>query len=69
MAKLIIHTEKKSQEEIELRRLLETAALPPEKRWKKAFEMMALAMMFKPPGSVIKKPEGKGIIIKKKKKS
>jgi hypothetical protein len=29
--------------------------------------MMALAMMFKPPGSVIKKPEGKGIIIKKKK--
>ncbi len=60
---LIIHDKPLSAEEIEARRRKENMQLTPAERFYKAFQLMELAMLFSPNG-IIKKPQGKGIILK-----
>jgi len=64
MAKIILHTENETQESIAERRLMENLSLSPQERMKKAFQLMALAALFKK--GPIKKPQGLGIVLKRK---
>lgn len=61
MAKLILHTEA-NVDSINERRLCESFALTHGERMKKAFELMKLSLLFKK--NSIKKPLGKGIVLK-----
>jgi hypothetical protein len=64
MAKLILHN-KANVEAIKERRLMENLSLTPEQRMKKAFQLMAMSAKFK--NGVLKEPQGKGIVLKRKK--
>jgi hypothetical protein len=64
MTKLIIHPEGTTHESIAERRLQENLLLSPEQRMKRAFELMALSALFK--DGPIKKPQGLGIVLKRK---
>jgi hypothetical protein len=65
MPKLILHSTPQSREEIEERRLLENLALTPEQRIEKMYRLMELSLMFKK--GPIKEPQGKGIVLRKRK--
>lgn len=65
MAKLILHNTA-NLEAIKERRLMENLALTPEQRMKKAFQLMAIAAKFK--NGVLKEPQGKGIVLRRKNK-
>ncbi|MFN5182080.1 MAG: hypothetical protein ACK5D5_03540 [Bacteroidota bacterium] len=64
MAKLILHNTA-NLEAIKERRLMENLALTPEQRMKKAFQLMAMSAKFK--NGVLKEPQGKGIVLRRKK--
>ncbi|MFN5460502.1 MAG: hypothetical protein ACK5AY_11390 [Bacteroidota bacterium] len=64
MAKLILHNTA-NLEAIKERRLIENLALTPEQRMKKAFQLMAMSAKFK--NGVLKEPQGKGIVLRRKK--
>jgi hypothetical protein len=64
MAKLILHNGTETPASIEERRLKENLLLTPEERIKKAFQLMALSLLFK--NGPIKKPQGLGIVLKRK---
>jgi hypothetical protein len=61
MAKLILHTDA-DLEKINERRLFEMLALTPGDRMNRAFQLMKLSLLFKK--GPIKKPQGKGIVLK-----
>jgi hypothetical protein len=61
MAKLIIHTTA-DLDAIDERRLQENFALTPEERIQKAFQLMKLSLLFKK--ETLKKPQGKGVVLK-----
>jgi hypothetical protein len=64
MAKLILHNGNETPASIEERRLKENFLLSPQERFKKTFELMALAALFKK--GPIKIPQGLGIVLKRK---
>jgi len=64
MAKLILHTSS-DLESIHERRLHENFSLSKTDRMKKAFQLMAISAGLKK--GVLKKPQGLGILLKKKK--
>ncbi|MEO5645778.1 MAG: hypothetical protein ABIQ40_13770 [Bacteroidia bacterium] len=64
MAKLIIHNGNETPESIANRRLLENLLLTPHERFKKTFQLMALAALFK--NGPIKTPQGLGVVLKRK---
>jgi len=64
MAKLILHTSS-DLESIHERRLHENFSLSKTDRMKKAFQLMAISTGLKK--GVLKKPQGLGILLKKKK--
>ena len=66
MAKIIIHNREITKQQAEEQRLLAASKLSPRQRWKKAFELMRFALMFKEQGEVIKKPQAKGVLLRQK---
>lgn len=64
MAKLIIHNGNETPGSIAERRLMENTLLTPHERFKKTFELMALAALFKK--GPIKTPQGLGVVLKRK---
>jgi hypothetical protein len=65
MAKIIIHPPGTTREEIEKIRLLRNLERTPNERMKLMFELNLLAMKIK--GGPLKKPQGKGIILYRRK--
>ena len=65
MAKIIIHPPGTTREDIEDMRLQRNLERSPEERMRLMFRLNALAMMMKK--GPLKMPEGKGIILRKKK--
>ena len=66
MAKLILHPPGTTREDIEHQRMLRNLERTPEERMVMAFRLMALALAFK--NGPIKLPQGKGVVLKRKKK-
>lgn len=64
MAKIILHKEGQDPEAIVARRMQENLLLTPVERFKKTFQLMALAAAFKQ--GPIKTPQGLGIVLKRK---
>lgn len=64
--KLRYYNGKVDFEKIEERRLLENAALSPMERWKKTFLLMALSAKFRKEKRLLKEPQRKGIVLKRK---
>ena len=64
--KLIFHKGKVDFKKIEERRLFENASLSPMERWKNAFALMAIAAKFRNEKGLLKQPQRKGIILKRK---
>lgn len=66
MPKLIFHKEKVDFIAIQNRRLSENAALTDIERWKKAFVLMALAAKFRKEKGLLKQPQRRGVVLKRK---
>lgn len=64
MAKIILHKEGENPESIADRRMQENLLLSPVERFKKTFQLMALAAAFKQ--GPIKAPQGLGVVLKRK---
>lgn len=68
MAVLKFYHKKTNRDSIEIQRLITAKRLSPLQRWKMAFELISLSVMFKKNRIFFKQPEGMGIVLRQNKR-